>query len=197
MRIASIAIVACAGLCLPPGIPGAAQQTPGRAANPTDATPLPIPGADPARANLRVDDKQFLRDAALEGLAEVALGKLAADKAASDAVKKFGKKVVDDHTTTNGQLKKAAHAESIEIPDSLDTKHQDRIDQLAKLSGAEFDKAYIQDQAEGNEQAAKEFTDEIQGGSNATVMNFAAKNLPTLQEHLSLAKNLTKNAKAQ
>ena len=94
----------------------------------------------------KVDDKKFVKDAALGGMAEVELGKLDTQKAASEAVKQFGQKMVDDHTKANDQLKEVASKENITIPDSLDSKHQARIDKLSKLSRPDFDKAYIKDQ---------------------------------------------------
>jgi putative membrane protein len=106
---------------------------------------------------------------------------------------------VDDHTKANDELKKLADAQSIDIPATLDSKHQSRIDKLSKLSGTDFDRAYIKDQLKDHEQDVREFQEEAQGGSDATVKDFAAKTLPTLQEHLATAKGLgkVKSAKAQ
>jgi putative membrane protein len=91
----------------------------------------------------KVDDKKFAKDAALGGMAEVQLGKLATQKASRDDIKQFGQKIVDDHTKANDQLKELASKENIPIPDALDSKHQARIDKLSKLSGENFDKAFV------------------------------------------------------
>jgi putative membrane protein len=40
---------------------------------------------------------QFVKEAAVGGMTEVDLGKLAKDKGSSDTVKQFGQKMVDDH----------------------------------------------------------------------------------------------------
>ena len=129
------------------------------------------------------------------GLTEVALGKLAIEKGSSDAVKQFGQKMIDDHTKANDELKQIAAAGSINVPDALDSKHQSRIDKLARLSGADFDKAYIKDQLKFHQQNVKEFQQEEQYGSVAQVKNLASKELPTLQQHLDLAKDLNKSKK--
>jgi putative membrane protein len=86
------------------------------------------------------------------GLHEVALGKLAVEKGSSDAVKQFGQKMIDDHVKVNDELKQVAAGGGVNIPDALDSKHQSRVDKLAKLSGAEFDKAYIKDQLKFHQQ---------------------------------------------
>jgi putative membrane protein len=101
----------------PSTVPGqtAPGQTPG--ANGTMS-----PNSTDAMA--KVDDKKFAKDAALGGMAEVELGKLATQKASRDDIKQFGQKMVDDHTKANDQLKELASKENIPIPDALDSKHQ-------------------------------------------------------------------------
>ena len=153
--------------------------------NTPDTTPMPS----------KVDDKKFLKDAAMGGMTEVELGKLAAQKASRDDVKQFGQKMVDDHTKANDQLKEIASKESIEVPGTLDSKHQSRIDKLSKLSGADFDKAYIKDQLKDHQTDVKEFNAEAQGGTDPNIKTFASNTLPTLQEHLEMVKNLNKSEK--
>jgi putative membrane protein len=140
----------------------------------------------------RIDDRKFLEDAALGGLTEIAVGKLAVEKGASDAVKQFGQKMIDDHIKSNDELKRFAASGGVTVPDTLDSRHQSRVDKLAKLSGAEFDKAYIKDQQKYHQQNAKEFKQEAENGSVAQVKDFAAKAVPAVQQHLELAKELNK-----
>jgi len=149
----------------------------------------------PAPMPRKVDDKKFVKESALGGLAEVELGKLATQKGSSDAVKQFGQRMVDDHSKANEQLKQAAAKSNIEVPASLDSKHQSRVDKLAKLSGPEFDKAYLKDQVKDHENDVDKFKDEAQNGSDPNVKQFAMATLPTLQEHLSAVKDLKKAAK--
>ena len=165
-----------------PGTPDV--NTPGSPGNSADAMPM------------RVDDKRFVKDAALGGMTEVELGKLAAQKGSSDAVKQFGQKMVDDHSKANEELKQVASLEKIDIPGSIDSKHQSRIDKLSKLDGPSFDKAYIKDQVKDHKQDVSEFQSEAQSGTDPNVKQFAAKTLPVLQGHLSLVKNLNKQEKS-
>lgn len=153
------------------------------------------PGAAPEPLPRKVDDKKFAKDAALGGLTEVELGKLAAQKASNDAVKQFGQRMVDDHSKANDQLKQIASKSNIEVPASLDSKHQSRVDKLAKLSGPAFDKAYVKDQLKDHERDVDDFKSEAQSGSDANVKQFAMETLPTLQEHLSAVKDLKKTVK--
>ncbi len=144
---------------------------------------------------MKVDDKKFVKDAALGGMTEVELGKLATQKASSDAVKQFAQKMVDDHTKANDQLNEIAGKENINVPDSLDSKHQSRINKLSKLSGPDFDKAYIRDQIKDHQSDVSDFKNEAQYGSDPNIKQFASNTLPTLQEHLSTVKDLNKKTK--
>lgn len=153
------------------------------------------PGDTPDTMTTRVDDKKFVKDAALGGLTEVELGKLAAQKATREDVKQFAQKMVDDHTKANDMLKQVASHDNIQIADSLDPKHQSRIDKLSKLSGENFDKAYVKDQLKDHQTDVKEFSAEAQNGTDPNVKKFAATTLPVLQEHLEMVKNLSKTEK--
>lgn len=147
------------------------------------------------RETKRIDERKFLQDAALNDLTEVAMGKLAVEKGSDDAVKQYGQKLVDDHTKATGELKELAAAGHIDVPDALDSKHQGRVDKLAKLSGPQFDKAFLKDQVRFHQQNVKDFQDEATKGSVVQVKNYASKALPTLEQHLEQAKELSKEKK--
>jgi putative membrane protein len=178
----------------PGGGPPAGQSTPPMSEtrpgmnNPTtDSATTAMPS--------KVDDKKFVQDAAIGGLTELELGKLALQKASSNDVKEFAQKMIDDHTKANETLKQVATREKIDVPESLDSKHQSRIDKLAKLSGDQFDKAYVKDQLKDHQADVGTFTAEAQNGSVPNVKLFASSTLPTLQQHLELVKNLQKSEK--
>src|SRR3954453_5331901 len=97
------------------------------------------------RTQNMANDKTFVMNAAMGGMAEVELGKLAEQKASSESVKQFGQKMVADHGKANEELKSVAATQKIDIPVSLSSKHQAVIDRLSKLSGSAFDKAYVKE----------------------------------------------------
>jgi putative membrane protein len=174
---------------------GSQPQTPSQSMPPgqnPDSTMGPgAAGASPSK----VDDKKFVKDAALGGMTEVELGKVASQKASDEKVKEFAQKMVDDHTKANEQLKEIASKSNIQVPDSLDSKHRSRIDKLSKLSGEEFNKAYVKDQLKDHQTDVREFSDEAQNGTDPNVKSFAASTLPTLQHHLEMVKSLNKAEK--
>ncbi len=132
-------------------------------------------------------DSTFVIKAAQGGMAEVQLGKLAVDKASSEDVKKFGQTMIDDHSKANDELKQIAAAKGINLPDSLDSKHQATYDRLSKLSGAAFDQAYMKDMVADHKADVAEFRKESTKATDPEVKAFAAKTLPTLEHHLELA----------
>jgi putative membrane protein len=142
-----------------------------------------------AADSLSSTDHLFANTAAQGGVAEVELGKLAAAKGSNQKVKDFGKKMVDDHSKANDQLKSIAGKDNMTLPSSLSAKDQMLLHRLSNLSGAAFDKAYINAMVKDHETDIALFQHEASDGSNSDLKSFAAGALPTLQEHLSLAKD--------
>jgi putative membrane protein len=184
-------------LCAQPPNPQQQQQPPTQrpptgTADPSLATSDRMAKSDNVMMSKSAEIK-FVKDAAIGGLTEVELGKLASQKATSDSVKQFGQKMVDDHSKANEQLKTLASQKKIDVPSSLDSKHQSRVDKLSQLSGAEFDRAYIKDQLKDHQQDVSEFRRESENGSDPDIKKWASDTLPTLEQHLSMVKDLNKN----
>lgn len=132
-------------------------------------------------------DHAFVEKAAMGGMVEVELGKLAQQKAASDDVKKFGARMEQDHAKASEELKQVASSKGIQLPASLDKKHQADVDRFSKMSGAQFDRAYMDHMVDDHKKDVADFKKEASSGKDADVKSFASKTLPTLQEHLQLA----------
>jgi putative membrane protein len=131
---------------------------------------------------------EFVKHAAQGGMAEVALGRLAADKATNPDVKQFGQRMVDDHSKANEELTSLASSKGIQPAASADPKHQALMDRLGKLSGAEFDKAYMEAMVQDHDHDVSAFRTYSERGADPEVKAWAAKTLPTLEEHQQLAK---------
>jgi len=148
------------------------------------------PSAATGTATTSTADKKFVRAAAQGGIAEVELGKLATEKGSSEDVKKFGQRMVDDHTKAGDQLKEIASSKGIPVPIKLSAKDQMTKDRLSKLSGDEFDKAYMNDMVKDHTQDVSDFKRESSSGTDSDVKNFAATTLPTIEDHLREAKKI-------
>jgi putative membrane protein len=137
-----------------------------------------------------VSDSDFAKEAAQGGVAEVKLGQLAEDKGTSDAVKEFGKRMVDDHSQANEKLKNVASQENVNLPEGLSKKDQTRYDKLSKLSGDAFDRAYARDMVKDHQNDIAAFEQEAKNGRDADIRSFASETLPTLEDHLKMAREM-------
>ena len=157
----------------------AAQGTSTSSSNMKAGTSASVPAAD----------KAFVEKAAVGGMAEVRMGKMAQQKGSSDQVKQFGARMVDDHSKANDELKKIASSKGITLPTDLDAKHKSKMEKMQKLSGAQFDRAYMDDKVADHKQDVAEFRKEANSGKDSDIKAFAAKTLPTLEDHLKMAQS--------
>lgn len=134
------------------------------------------------------DVSDFMVKAADGGMTEVEMGKLAQQNAKSPRVKSFGAMMVKDHTKANDELKPLATKKSVTIPAVMSNEHQMHYDELKKLSGAEFDKKYMDMMVKDHNEDISLFQDAADKSPDAEVKAFASKTLPVLKMHLDSAK---------
>jgi putative membrane protein len=95
--------------------------------------------------------------------------------------------MVEDHTKAGVELKQIAEKKSIPVPSAMDDKHQKVYDQLQRLSGPEFDKAYMRTMASDHDDAVKLFKQQSEHGQDAELKSFAMKTLPVIEKHDDMA----------
>jgi len=171
-------VLACAALALP--------ATAVHADKKTDATET---ASGKRTTNLAgASDRKFVEKAASGGMAEVKLGQLAIEKGASPTVKEFGKRMVDDHGKANDELKEIASKKNFALPTDLDSEAKATYDKLAKLSGTDFDKAYIDAMVKDHDKDVKEFKKEAStGGVDPDLKAWAEKTLTVIEQHDHIA----------
>ena len=173
-------IVAAAVLSAAVAAPASAQT------KTSPAKPAPKSAAKPAATS---PDMAFAREAAIGGMAEVELGNLAKQKASSSDVKQFGDRMVTDHGKGGEELKQWAQSKNITLPAELDAKHKALRDRLAKLPTDAFDRQYMNEMVMDHQHDVMAFKREASSGKDADLKAWAAKTLPTLEEHLKMAKD--------
>lgn len=136
--------------------------------------------------------QDFVTKAAQTDMFEIQASQLAEQKDQKQADQKFAKRMVKDHSKTSDQLKSLVDSGKVQaqLPASLDQAHQQKLDHLQTLSGKQFDNAYDQAQKQGHKDAVAMFKQYSQNGDNAALKQWAKKTLPTLEQHLSMAKKL-------
>ncbi|WP_445637768.1 DUF4142 domain-containing protein [Nostoc sp. DSM 114161] len=190
--LAAIALSVAAG-CTPttPHDQNTTSEVPPTRTEPVQATESPSPSPTaPGQNNLSSLDRQFINEAAQDGLAEVQLGQLASERAASNSVKQFGQRMVQDHTQVNNQLQQLATQKGVTLPKTLNNENKQLSQRLSKLSGAQFDREYINQMVQAHQKDVAAFENQAQQGQDTDLKAFAAQTLPALQEHLQEARSI-------
>jgi putative membrane protein len=163
-------------------------------------------------AGVSTGDRNFVEQMVMGGTAEVELGNMAKQKAASPEVKQFADRMVRDHTRAGEELKQIASKHSIPASAQIDEKHRDLMNKLSSLRGADFDREYMNAMVEGHEDVVDELqkhASEDRFGDNkgavkpepsnnpaeADINMWAANALPTVREHLEMAKQIQAHLK--
>jgi putative membrane protein len=140
-------------------------------------------------------DKKFMLAAAQGGMLEVRLGEIAKEKATRQEVKDFGTMMAADHGKADEELKAVAAKNGVTLPTDLDAKHKAIVDKLSKLSGAEFEQAYIAEMVKDHKKDAAAFEEASKTVKNADVKAFATEMLPVIKTHLEKIKAIAAEKK--
>jgi putative membrane protein len=185
--------------------------------NDADRTAANPPAAEAPAATggaMGTSPAEWLQDAAEKNAAEVQLGQLAAERAQDPQVKKFAQAMIDEHTKALDELKQLASTANVQLSNAINDDHRDLHERLAKLSGAEFDRGYIdamveehgdtlemlQDKADDANEARPTGTsgpassddakDAERDRINRDLGQWASKTAPKVQEHLETARQI-------
>src|ERR1700753_2184074 len=126
----------------------------GTSADVSPSTRQTAPGV-PAAHELNTSDRVFMLAAAAGGLAEVDFGELAAGSGESQLVKGFAQRMVSDHRKGNKRLSGLAAEDQFPLPSNLDEEHRLVRENLGKLRGERFDRAYIASQLQDHQRTAQ------------------------------------------
>lgn len=135
-------------------------------------------------------DLAFLASAARANATEIAAGKLAVAQGHSAAVKAFGERMVTDHGAAGQRLDELAQAKHAPAPQNR-TANSANLELLRHLSADAFDRAYADLMVGDHQQVISAFEREVADGTDPDVKTFASSTLPTLREHLSMARALS------
>jgi len=140
-------------------------------------------------------DAKFTTEAAVGGMAEVELGKMALEKSSNPQVKKFATMMVKDHGMANTELMAIAKQKNITLPSTVDDEHKKKMEDLSKKTGTDFDKAYVSAMVDGHKSTLKLMEDESKDGKDADLKAFATKTAPIVQSHLQMINKINDSMK--
>jgi putative membrane protein len=139
---------------------------------------------------LNQQDKAFIQQAGAGGLAEVELGQLAEQKGATPAIREFGRWMATDHSLANKWLTSLLQEEHENVQPTLTAEQLQEEQRLDGLSGAQFDRQYIDHMVQDHEKTVPLFEREAREGHSPALKAFAESLTPVLQQHLAEAKEL-------
>src|SRR5687767_2051241 len=134
-------------------------------------------------------DRQWVNELLADGDAEVRLGRLAQERGASADVRAFGAMMVEKHTMAGTELKRIANRHNVASDDTKKDEGKDAFERLSKLSGAGFDRAYLDLMVDEHKAAVDALEDKVKDNDeHADIRDWATKTLPEVKQHLERAK---------
>jgi putative membrane protein len=135
-------------------------------------------------------DDGFVKRVAADVLAEVALGRLAAQRATRPEVKEFARTLADEQSRAYEDLKALAAQKKFTLPSEPRPEQKAQIVQLEALTGAAFDEAYLAATAASRAGALALYDEAAGAWGDPDVKTWAARLLPTLKQRLARAREL-------
>jgi putative membrane protein len=147
--------------------------------------------------NKKLDQTHLLQKLHHVNQEEIKAGQLAQKKGSSSDVKTYGKMLVQDHTQADGDLTALAKNMSVDLTAMKMDEHarekrevkEHKMDQLQKMTGKDFDRGFAQMMANGHQQVI-DVVKNSRDDTKPNVQAFLDKQLPVLQKHLDMAKDI-------
>ncbi|MDB5018229.1 MAG: hypothetical protein JWQ84_3061 [Mucilaginibacter sp.] len=146
--------------------------------------------ANRAKTALKEDASKFLVKSYESGMFEIQLSQLAASNALDGDVKNLAAKLVTDHTAINAKISAIAASANFALPNKVNSDHQKDLQDMAKLTGADFDKKYMSTIVSGHEKSVNNYKDAYKNLAASDTKNFAGQTLPKIEDHLAMAKKV-------
>ena len=142
--------------------------------------------------------EHFAQELKSSGQFEIELSELALTTSSNDDIKKFAQKMIDDHKAADKKLTATLKQANLPEPKyGMDEETRGLVSQLAVLTGTTFDRDYVRDQIQGHEKAVALLEAYSKGGDNDALKQLASTLLPTINEHLQMAKALRSSVTAR
>lgn len=142
---------------------------------------------EPPKTELKPGDKAFLEKAAKAGQEDLAISRVAVERATNPQVREFAQMMVSAHSGSNTELMSLAASKGV-ILSAKDTN----VEKWESRKAKSFDQEYMERMVSQHQDAVGLYEKQAKKGSDADLMNFAGKTLPTLQAHLAKAQALKK-----
>jgi len=163
----------------------------------TDSSSMKSDSSSAAQPTIKADETTtaFLVKAANGGMAEVKLAQLAKEKSKDSTILNFADMMITDHGGANEKVKSLAAERNVTLPVEPDEDHKKKADELAKKTGKDFDKGYVDAMVKGHKETVDMFKTASGKVSDAAVKTFIDNTLPVLEHHFQRIQDIKKGMK--
>jgi putative membrane protein len=135
-------------------------------------------------------DRGFIRDIYADHKFEIGLGRLAQERARNESVKEFGRRMANDHTRLQKHWETMISNQGMDYESGMGERHRERINRLERLSGRQFDRAYMTLVTQNHREYLDLFRKEARRAHSAAVRARVTQAIPLLEQHLQMAKQI-------
>ncbi len=134
--------------------------------------------------------QDFVDQATMGNMFEIQSSRLARQRSQDPEVRDFAERMISDHTELGGRLQGIVRDIGATMPEQLNQEHRQRIEQLERASGDEFERLYMREQVEAHETATRLYEQYARRGQNEPLTSLAEETLPILEGHLRSARQI-------
>ena len=138
----------------------------------------------------KITDTHFVDHAYTAGQNEVMLGRMAVERARNEDVRKFATRMIEDHSKANNELTLIVSDLRIAVPDRPLPDQDKELRKLHANDLKDFDRDFMEHMVKDHEAAVQLFEQGSKELKNERLKEFATKSLPTLKDHLKMAKDV-------
>jgi putative membrane protein len=177
--------------------PAAAQPV----ARVAKAKPSVIRAAPSAEASSKKSTTTILEQIHQANQKEIAIGKMAQEKASTDEVRAYADQLVQDHANADQMVVAMAQKTGARLHGSAagprEGAHGKPVDQkLSSASGVGFDRLFLKQTSSDHERLIRELQQEREDASDDDIEALIDKIVPILEQHRDLAQILMKKEQA-
>ncbi len=169
-----------------------ALLVPAWAQGPTDPSAASETTAS-GKAERSMSDPAFLNRAIMIDHGAVDAANLALKKASDAKTREVAQHVLQTHTEMLQQLKGVAKTMGWKYRDAAGPKSRESYAKLERLSGAEFDKAFMEEMIQMHRREVGMFEAESGNAHNEALMKISGEQLPILRQHLQELEGVQKS----
>jgi len=141
-------------------------------------------------ANVRAD-AEFIRDVGADNTMHIQLARIAIEKAKNKEVRQFAERMLTDHTRLQNDWQAMAERNGLPSKLGMGPKHREKVEDLQKVNGKNFDKAYMILMIQQHQQVSY-WQKEGRASKSAPVRRLVEEGLPTEEQHLAQAKQIAR-----